>query len=82
MLTSKKNKKKWKFVKPSIVKFCIKWLISPLFVVVLYLLIDWELAVMGTPTKVYSLIKSLSSITCVYLASFKHLEHPNIMMAK
>ena len=69
---NRKNEKKkkegsWKFVKPTIVKFCTKWLISPLFVVVLYLWIDWELDVMGTPTKVYSLIKSLLSITCVYL---------------
>jgi hypothetical protein len=75
MLMSKKNRKNekkkkegsWKFVKPTIVKFCTMWLISPLFVVVLYLWIDWELDVMGTPTKVYSLIKSLLSITCVYL---------------
>ena len=34
---------------------------------ILYLWIEWELAVMGTPTKVYSLIEILLSIIRVYL---------------
>ena len=63
-----KNKERsWRFVLTNVVKLCIKW-IDIATIVVLYLWIERELDVMGTPTKVvYSLFKILLSIIRVYL---------------
>ena len=71
ILLGKKNEKKkkekvGKFVKSNIVKLC-KIVIIRICVIILYLWIEWELDVMGTPTKDCSLIKILLSIIRVHL---------------
>ena len=59
----KKERRSWKFVKSNIVKLCKVVIV----IIILYLWIEWELAVMGTPTKDYSLIEILLDIIRVYL---------------
>ena len=46
-MRKEKERRSWRFAYSNIVKLC-----KVIIIVVLYLWIEWELAVMGTPTKV------------------------------